>query len=87
MTNMEPPEGIEIHSNVEMPPAPERRTYPFALLEVGQCFVLECDNMKHLNSLRSSVAGWNKKGEEEGKQYVARRMPNTECTVGVWRTS
>ncbi len=87
MNNTELPEGIEIHDNMEIPSAPPRRTYPFALLEVGQCFMLECDDTKHLNSLRSSVNGWNKKGEEEGTEYIIRRIPDTQRTVGVWRVS
>jgi hypothetical protein len=79
--------GIKILDGVDIPDAPERRSYPFNLLEIGQCFMVDFDDQKHLNSIRSSVAGWNKKYRDEGREYVARRIPDTDSSVGVWRIS
>lgn len=84
---MELDNGIKIFSNVKMPEGPERRSYPFNLLEIGQCFMVDFDDRKHLNSIRSSAAGWNKKYREEGREYVVRRIPETKSQVGVWRIS
>jgi hypothetical protein len=76
---------IQILDNVPIPHRAERRTYPFAELDVDQCFMVECDDNKHERSVRSSATRWNK--NEEGKRYVVRRIEDTESTVGVWRIS
>ena len=76
---------IQILDNVPIPHRAERRTYPFAELDVDQCFMVECDDNQHARSVRSSATRWNK--NEEGKRYVVRRIEDTESTVGVWRIS
>jgi len=38
---------IQILDNVPIPHRAERRTYPFAELDVDQCFMVECDDNKH----------------------------------------
>ena len=76
---------IRILDDVPIPHRAERRTYPFAQLDVDQCFMVECDDNKHERSVRSSATRWNK--NDEGKRYVVRRIEDTESTVGVWRVS
>ena len=76
---------IRILDDVPIPHRAERRTYPFAQLDVDQCFMVECDDNKHERSVRSSATRWNK--NEEGKRYVVRRIEDTESTVGVCRIS
>jgi len=78
-------DGVKILSGVPIPHRTERRTYPFDELEVDECFMVECDDMKHERSVRSSATRWNK--NDKGHRYVVRRMPDTENTVGVWRLS
>ena len=78
--------GITIHSDMEVPKL-EIHSYPFSLLEVGQCFILDFESRKHLNSIRSSATAWTRKYKDEGRQYVVRRIPDTESQVGVWRIS
>ena len=78
--------GITIHSDMEVPKL-EIRSYPFGLLEVGQCFLLDFEDRKHLNSIRSSDTAWTRKYRDEGRQYVVRRIPDTDSQVGVWRIS
>jgi len=76
---------IQILDNVPIPHRVERRSYPFAELDVDQCFMVVCDDNKHEHSVRSSATRWNK--NDEGKRYVVRRIEGTESTVGVWRIS
>ena len=76
---------IRILDDVPIPHRAERRTYPFAQLDVDQCFMVECDDNKHERSVHSSATRWNK--NDEGKRYVVRRIEDTETTVGVWRVS
>ena len=76
---------ITILDDVPIPHRAERRSYPFAKLDVYQCFMVECEDIKHERSVRSSATRWNK--NDEGKRYVVRRIEDTESTVGVWRTS
>jgi len=76
---------ITILDDVPIPHRAERRSYPFAKLDVNQCFMVECEDIKHERSVRSSATRWNK--NDEGKRYVVRRIEDTESTVGVWRTS
>jgi len=76
---------ISILDDVPIPHRAERRTYPFAKLNVSQCFMVECEDNKHERSIRSSATRWNK--NDEGKRYVVSRIEDTESTVGVWRTS
>ena len=78
--------GITIHSDMDVPKL-EVHSYPFGLLEVGQCFVLDFESRKHLNSIRSSATAWTRKYKDEGRQYVVRRIPDTDSQVGVWRIS
>jgi len=78
--------GITIHSDMDVPKL-EIHSYPFSLLEVGQCFILDFESRKHLNSIRSSATAWTRKYKDEGRQYVVRRIPDTESQVGVWRIS
>ena len=78
--------GITIHSDMDVPKL-EIHSYPFSLLEVGQCFILDFESRKHLNSIRSSATAWTRKYKDEGRQYVVRRIPDTESQVGVWRLS
>ena len=76
---------ITILDDVPIPHRAERRTYPFAKLDVNQCFMVECEDNKHERSIRSSATRWN--NNDEGKHYVVRRIEDTESTVGVWRIS
>jgi len=76
---------IPILDDVPIPHRAERKTYPFAKLDVNQCFMIECENHKHERSVRSSATRRNK--NDEGKRYVVRRIEDTESTVGVWRIS
>ena len=76
---------ISILDDVPIPHRAERKTYPFAKLDVNQCFMVECEDNKHERSVRSSATRWNK--NSEGKRYVVRRIEGTESTVGVWRIS
>jgi hypothetical protein len=78
-------DGVEILSGVPIPHRTERRTYPFDQLGVDECFMVQCDDMKHERSVRSSATRWNK--NDNGRRYVVRRMPDTDRTVGVWRVS
>ena len=79
--------GIFIHSDIAVPKKPNTHSYPFKLLEVGQCFMLDFEDRKHLASIRSSATAWTRKYRDEGRQYVVRRIPDTTSQVGVWRTS
>ena len=76
---------ISILDDVPIPHRAERRTYPFAKLDVNQCFMIECEDVKHERSVRSSATRWNK--NDEGRRYVVRRIDDTSSTVGVWRIS
>tara|TARA_R100000750_G_scaffold39283_1_gene25281 strand:+ start:252 stop:518 length:267 start_codon:yes stop_codon:yes gene_type:complete len=76
---------ILILDDVPIPHRAERRTYPFAKLDVNQCFMVECEDIRHERSVRSSATRWNK--NDEGKRYIVRRIEDTESTVGVWRIS
>ena len=78
-------DGLRILKGVAIPHRTERRTYPFNELGVDECFIVECDDMKHERSVRSSATRWN--DNNEGRRYIVRRMPDTEQTVGVWRIS
>ena len=75
--------GLEILKGVPIPNRAERRAYPFRELEVDECFIVECDDMKHESSVRSSATRYN----TDGRRFIVRRMPDTEQTVGVWRIS
>jgi len=76
---------ISILDDVPIPHRAERKTYPFAKLDVNQCFMIECEDNKHERSVRSSATRWN--NNDEGRRYVVRRIEDTESTVGVWRIS
>ena len=76
---------VAILDDVPIPHRAERRTYPFAKLDVNQCFMVECEDIRHERSVRSSATRWNK--NDEGKRYIVRRIEDTESTVGVWRIS
>lgn len=78
-------EEVRILEGVPIPHRTERRTYPFEKLDVGKCFMIDCEDMKHERSVRSSATRWNK--NDEGRRYIVRRIPETERTVGVWRVS
>ena len=78
-------DGVNILKGVPIPNRVDRRSYPFHQLEVDECFVVECDDMKHERSVRSSATRWN--DNDEGRRYIVRRMPETDRTVGVWRVS
>ena len=78
-------DGIKIMKGVPIPNRVDRRSYPFHQLEVDECFVVECEDMKHERSVRSSATRWN--DNDEGRRYIVRRMPETDRTVGVWRVS
>ena len=82
---IEAKEGIEILQGVPIPHRTERRTYPFEQLGVDECFMVDCEDMKHERSVRSSATRWN--ANDEGRRYIVRKIPNTERTVGVWRVS
>lgn len=77
--------GDEIYDDIPIPFRAERRTYPFDSLDVNQCFVVNCDSVKHERSIRSCATRYN--NNEDGKRYIVRRLPETELTVGVWRIS
>jgi len=74
---------IRILDDVPIPHRALRRSYPFAKLDVSQCFMVECEDIKHERSVRSSATRWNK--SDEGRRYVVRRMEGAEYTLGVWR--
>jgi len=82
---------LEIYDSVPVPNRIDRRSYPFKDLEVGQCFLVECDR-KQEKSIRSSATHWNKRHPE--RRYIVRRLPidgerkisvDGEFTIGVWR--
>ena len=79
--------GITIHSDMDIPEKQDTHSYPFRMLEVGQCFILDFEDRKHLASIRSSATAWTKKYRDEGRKYVVRRIPDTDSQVGVWRIS
>ena len=76
-------EELEIFRGVPVPNRVDRRSYPFNQLEVDECFIVECDDIKHERSVRSSATSYS----AGGRRYIVRRMPGTEKTVGVWRVS
>ena len=76
-------DGVNILKGVPIPHRTERRTYPFDRLGVDDCFMIECEDMKHERSVRSSATRYS----ADGRKFIVRRMPNTEQTVGVWRIS
>ena len=77
--------GITIESNVPMPnPWGAKAKYPYRQLEVGQSFEVECRDLAHMASLRSSVSRLTK-ARNFGGHLVVRRIPDTDNTVGVWR--
>ena len=78
-------DGVNILKGVPIPHRTERRTYPFDRLGVDDCFMIECEDMKHERSVRSSATRWN--DNDEGRRYIVRRMPEADRTVGVWRGS
>ena len=78
--------GLEILRGVPIPNRAERNSYPFRELEVDEGFIVECDDMKHESSVRSSATRYNQLSVD-GRRYIVRRMPDTEQTVGVWRIS
>tara|TARA_R110000823_G_C15854471_1_gene492518 strand:+ start:27 stop:302 length:276 start_codon:yes stop_codon:yes gene_type:complete len=88
-TIMAPDTDLEIHSGVAIPDQTKRRSYPFGQLKVGQCFIIDYEDRKQINSIRSSAYGWNKKQERDGTgaEVVVRRIPDTESEVGIWRVS
>ena len=77
--------GDEIYNDIPIPFRAERRTYPFESLEVDQCFIVNCESVKHEKSIRSCATRYN--NNDDGKRYIVRRLPETEMTVGVWRIS
>jgi|TARA_R110002124_G_scaffold2636_2_gene16532 hypothetical protein len=81
--------GLEIYSDVAIPDMAERKSYPFGKLSVGQCFIIDYEDRKQINSIRSSAYGWNKKQERDGtgREVIVRRIPDTESQVGIWRIS
>jgi hypothetical protein len=63
----------DIHDSIPMPNRAERNAYPFGkLVEAGQCFVVECDDIKHERSVRSSATRWNSRHPD--RRYVVRRL-------------
>ena len=76
---------LTILKGVPIPHRAERRSYPFKELEVDECFMVECADMKQERSVRSSATRWN--DNNEGRRYIVGRMPETDRTVGVWRVS
>jgi len=77
--------GITIESNVPMPnPWGAKAKYPYRQLEIGQSFEVECRDLAHMASIRSSVSRLNK-ARNFGGHLVVRRIPDTDSTIGVWR--
>ena len=76
---------VEILTGIGVPETSKRHSYPFADLEGDQCFMVECDDVKHERSIRSTATRWN--NNDDGRRYIVRRIPDTESTVGVWRVS
>ena len=77
--------GVTIESDVPMPnPWGAKANYPYRELEVGQSFEVECRDVSHTASIRSSVSRLNK-ADNFGGHLVVRRIPDTANTVGVWR--
>ena len=74
---------LTILKGVPIPHRAERRSYPFNDLEVDECFMVECTDMKQERSVRSSATRYS----ADGRKFIVRRMPDTEQTVGVWRIS
>lgn len=78
--------GLKILKDVPVPHRAERRSYPFHELEVDECFMVDCADIKQERSVRSSATRYNQLSVD-GRRYIVRRMPDTEQTVGVWRIS
>ena len=77
--------GVTIESDVPMPnPWGAKAKYPYRELEVGQSFEVECRDIAHVASIRSSVSRLNKSNNFNG-HLVVRRIPDTDNTIGVWR--
>ena len=51
--------GIKIMKGLPLPNRVARRSYPFHQLEVDECFIIECDDMKHERSVRSSATRYS----------------------------
>ena len=60
-------DGIKIMKGVPIPNRVDRRSYPFHQLEVDECFIVECDDMKHERSVRSSATRYNTDGRRWGR--------------------
>ena len=77
--------GVTIESDVPMPnPWGAKAKYPYRELEIGQSFEVECRDIAHIASIRSSVSRLNKARNFSG-HLVVRRIPDTDNTIGVWR--
>ena len=84
--------SLPIYDNVPVPHRAERRAYPFEDLDVDQCFMVECSDLKQERSVRSSATRCNQMHPK--RRYIDRRLPKadrdgggatSEYTGGVWR--
>tara|TARA_R110000824_G_scaffold15492_1_gene65097 strand:- start:182 stop:421 length:240 start_codon:yes stop_codon:yes gene_type:complete len=65
-------------------PVPGRahRKYPFSEMDVGQCALIETENIEHENAIRVAASQRNKRTD---KRFIVRQVPDKENCVGVWR--
>ena len=77
--------GFRIVDDLPMPEEHARAKYPFSDMDVGQCcvFEIEPDDMDAMNRLRVAASARNRRSD---KRFVVRRIPDTDNSVGVWRT-
>lgn len=80
-------EKYPIISDLEMPPPIAKRDYPYADLNIGECFLVDFDDKKELHRIRVATDYMNKKNGGGGKKWSCRRIPGTETQVGIWRLS
>ena len=80
---MDTNQKYSIDKNVEMP-RPDRVTYPWTNMEVGDSFLVKCDKINNRNissTISNSGSSWGK--IHGGKKFATRIV---EGGVRVWRT-
>tara|TARA_A100001515_G_scaffold123957_2_gene108015 strand:+ start:179 stop:427 length:249 start_codon:yes stop_codon:yes gene_type:complete len=77
--------GFKIVDDLPMPEERVRAKYPFSDMDVGQCCVFEIEpgDVEAMNRLRVAASARNRRSD---KRFIVRRIPDTENSVGVWRT-
>ena len=70
---------MKIEKGIPAPPAPAQRSYPFAAMEIGDSFFVEC-----ASPCRSVRVQASKQSKRLGRTFTVRA---TEGGVRVWRTA